>query len=84
MNMVQIPIGNLPISLVCIQTGAIAFVPVAPAFPVFFDIGEPEAIIDNGGLHIGEDSFSFNTAYVYKQYPSLVQWLKRQNLISPF
>ena len=84
MNMVQIPIGNLPIQLVCLETGAVAFVPVVPSFPVFFDIGEPEALIDKEGLHIGEDSFAFNTAYVYKQYPSLVQWLKRQNLISPF
>jgi hypothetical protein len=84
MNMVQTPIGNLPIQLVCIETGSIAFVPLVPMFPVFFDIGEPEAIIDKEGLHIGEDSFSFNTAYVYKRYPSLVQWLQRQNLISPF
>lgn len=84
MNMVQIPIGSLPIQLVCIQNGTIAFVPTVPMFPVFFDIGEPEALIDKEGLHIGEDSFSFHTAYAYKQFPSLVQWLKRQDLVSPF
>lgn len=84
---VQVQLCGLPIVLVCeiYQGGRVAFVK-ATQFNTIFDEdenGELLAVFDHDEFELGGETFSYNTYYLYKQIPTMLRWLQRQNLQSP-
>jgi hypothetical protein len=83
---VQVPIGSLPVHLICLANGKVALVPVS-AFPTIYDQGEDGSIVavfTQEGFKIGGVDFSYRVEYNYKLIPELLSWLVAQHLTSPF
>lgn len=81
-----IPVARLPISIVLISDGTLAFVRTA-AFHSIIDQPTcencPTAIFTEQGFTIGEDSFDYNVKYLYKECGMMLQWLVAQKLEMP-
>lgn len=82
MFQMQVPIGNLPVHLVLLPGGHVAFVRVRD-FKVIFDYSEVEAVFTDVDFEIGTSSFNYNTAYDYKNIPEMLAWIQCQKLIFP-
>lgn len=87
MHQLPIRLGSLPISLVLISDGSVAFVKSCN-FKTICDVpegvGEVVAIFDNEGFQLGNTSnFCYNVAYKYKEIPDMLSWLQQQNLQEP-
>jgi hypothetical protein len=76
----------MPVSLVLVTDGKhgnIVFIKTAP-FSAVIDInrdGKVCATFGQDGFTIGEEEYSYNIQYPYKDMPILLEWLKSQNLI---
>lgn len=87
MHQLPIKLGSLPINLVLISDGSVAFVK-AGNFKTICDFPEDEnevdAIFDEAGFQLGNtDNFCYNVAYRYKEIPDMLAWLVKQNLVEP-
>lgn len=88
MHQLQIKLGSLPISLVLISDGSVAFVKSCN-FKAICDSGDDDgkqivAIFDNEGFQLGNtDNFCYNVAYRYKEIPDMLKYLQQQNLQEP-
>ena len=87
MHQLPIKLGSLPINLVLISDGSVAFVK-AGNFKTICDSGDDGkqivAIFDESGFQLGNtDNFCYNVAYKYKEIPDMLQWLMQQNLQEP-
>jgi hypothetical protein len=81
----QVPIGNMPVNLVLLSTGTLAFIRVATV-GVIIDLnpdGSVGALFSDENFIIGGEEFEYNELYHYKEKPSMLQWLKTQNLTEP-
>ncbi len=90
MQQVQIQLAGLPITLVLLSNGSVVLVPML-AFTGIIENVESQPVWANFypdcfSLFTAEggDDFDYRVPYDIKLYPLLVQWLKQQNLISPF
>ena len=84
---VQIPIGTLPINLIALDNGDVAFVITQDFKSVIDQPSKDEnvgAYFDKTSFSIADQSFSYSQRYAYKDIPVMLQWLKQQELISPF
>lgn len=75
----------MPINLVLLGTGHVAFIRVA-AFKALFDQceeGGVSAEFYEGDFSVGGEVFQYNTSYPYKELPDMLKWLKAQSLIAP-
>ena len=82
---VQMPVGNMPINLVLLSNGQIAFVRVGN-FKALFDQGEAggvSAVFYEEDFSIGKETYQYNTAYPYKEISDMLTWLQAQALIKP-
>jgi hypothetical protein len=89
MQQIQVQLGSLPIILVCLMTGEVAFVKRAD-FKTIIDLPETGlvAMWDNEGFSITDEnkvahSFDYNVTYRFKDVPVMLQYLKQQNLEMP-
>lgn len=84
MFQLQVPIGKMPVNLVLLSNGTLAFVKVYN-FSVIYDMPEDgvNAVFMEDGFMIEDDEFEYNVAYNYKAHPSMLAWLKQQNLQKP-
>jgi hypothetical protein len=86
----EVPLCGLPVKLVLLSNGTLAFVPWttfkgvvdSPANPgdvcgLFFPSWFCFFIDEEDGAF---EEFSYNTAYDYKEYPQMKRWLIQQNL----
>lgn len=84
---VQLPIGNMPINLILLSNGTLAFVRVGDFEALFDQHGVPggvDATFYEADFTINGETFSYNTAYEYKQFPDMLLWIQQQKLQSPF
>ena len=87
MHQLPIKLGSLPINLVLISNGSVAFVK-AGNFTTIFDFPEDkndvEAIFSYSDFCIGNaEGLCYNVAYKYKEIPDMLAWLQQQNLQEP-
>lgn len=85
MFQVQMPIGNMPINLLLLSNGHVAFIRVAN-FNALFDQSENggvSAVFYEEDFSIGGEAYQYNTAYPYKEIPKMLTWLQVQALIQP-
>ncbi len=77
----QIPIniGSFPIQLILCPNATLAFVRRAN----FNNIIDGEAVFTNTESCIEGNVFSYDTLYPYKNIPSMLQWLIRQDMFLP-
>lgn len=84
---VQVPIGSLPVNLITLDNGDVAFVTTSE-FKAIIDLPSEDdnvgAYFDKVSFSIGDMSFSYSQRYNYKDIPVMLQWLKQQGLQSPF
>ena len=85
MQQLQMPINNLPLSLVLVSNGTIGIVPRGN-FPVIYD--QPSqgihAIITPEKMIVGTTEVKYNTSLKYKEMPELLEWLQQQDLEKPY
>ena len=85
MQQLQMPINNLPLSLVLVSNGTIGIVPRGN-FPVIYD--QPSqgihAIITPEKMIVGTTEVKYNTSLKYKEMPELLEWLQNQSLEQPY
>ena len=85
MYQVQVAVGNMPINLLLLSNGYVAFVRVAN-FKALFDQskeGDIVAMFYEEDFTVGAETFQYNTSYAYKEIPDMLAWLKAQELIKP-
>lgn len=85
MYQVQVAVGNMPINLLLLSNGHVAFTRVAN-FKALFDQsngGDIVAMFYESDFTIGAETFQYNTSYPYKGIPDMLAWLKAQQLIQP-
>lgn len=83
----QMALANMPINLVILSNGTLAFVRVTE-FKALFDMAStPEGVsaefYENMFLIDGVE-YEYNSTYAYKTIPKMLKWLQAQNLINPF
>jgi hypothetical protein len=79
----RVPLGNLPIGLILIQDGTLAFEVLTPFVPFVDTTGPVYAFFDMQGFKFGSEdgnNFSYNTKYAYKGVADMLQWLRAQEL----
>ena len=83
--MTQIPIqlGGLPIQLICIMNGQIAFVRQHNFKPIVEYFEDGLLIISEDCVTISNTNYEYNTAINYKQDSKLVKWLQSFKLELP-
>jgi hypothetical protein len=91
--MIQIPINlnGLPIQLVLLSNGQVAFVRVANFFAILDEYEDNDDRVcaafypDKFYLlkNEEENEYSYNTMYPYKEEEIMLEWLKSLNLIEP-
>lgn len=86
----QVPLAGLPVNLVLLSNGTLAFVRVAEFVGIYDqrafgqDVDAMFGRDDFAFIHDeGYDEFAYNTAYNYKEIPSMLKWLQQQNLEEP-
>lgn len=78
---IQVGIANsFPITMLCIDNGNIAFQPTQQ----FKAIIDGNVVWAADGFSIDGEDYKYGEQICYKEIPSMLQWLKQQNLISPF
>lgn len=79
----QIPIGSMPINLVLLPaTKEVVFVVVTPFNTVFDQSTDTmDAYFDMEGFSIGDKNYTYDTPYVYKDFPDMLAWLQHQRLM---
>lgn len=92
MMQVQVEIGRgFPVQLVLVSNGQLGFVKVAN-FQAVFDQSESALevsprfffdVIEFVKDEVVVEEFRYKVLYDYKQYPHLLAWLKRQDLVLP-
>lgn len=87
---INIPIGNLPLQLVCISNGTLGIVPTMSFKTIidsYDDTAKVDAIISEDAIKIvdkeQQKEYSYKTAYEYKYEPLLKRWLVQQDLLMP-
>ncbi len=84
MQPIQIPIGNLPVHLVCCgEDASVAFVRVANVGVIFESNGDKSSLFTNEAFCINDTEYEYNMRYHYKAIPEMLEWLQDQNLIMP-
>ena len=80
----QLQLAELPVHLVLMGDGTLAFIPVQQ-FKTILD--QPEegmtAIFSQENFSIGGAEFDYGTKYFYKEFPTMLQWLAEQKLEMP-
>lgn len=76
---IAVPIGTLPLQLVCISDASIAFVKTQD----FATIVDDGATFSKDGFTIGKEDYQYSTKIYYKEIPDVLQWLVAQKLESP-
>ncbi len=91
MRQMAIPLAGLPLALVLLSGGAVAIVPQAPISAIL----ETDETLDVRACFYKEcftltlkggepEEYDYSTAYYIEVIPALKQWLKQQNMPSPF
>lgn len=82
---VNLPLGGLPITLICLSNGTIGFQPAGKLRTMIDQqpSDKVSAIIYDEGMLVGNTEIEWIVAYDYKQMPDLLGWLKQQELIMP-
>lgn len=76
---VSVPLGTLPIQLVCISDASVALVRTSN-FATIFD---GTAVFANESFTIANVEYEYNKKVYYKQVPEFLAWLVAQNLELP-
>lgn len=79
---VQVAIANLPVNLICISNGTLAFVRTCE-FKTLFENSPDGATFYADSFEIAGKAYSYNTVYDYKQEPEMLEWLIAQKLSLP-
>ena len=79
--MVSVQIGNLPISLLCIENGMIAFQPHGK-FARIYDMDQP-VVWDSECVYIAGVAYEYGHMFDYKNMPDLLKVLKNLKLDMP-
>lgn len=85
MYQVQVAVGNMPVNLLLLSNGHVAFTRVSN-FKALFDQcneGNVVAMFYEEDFTIGAETFQYNTSYPYKEFPDMLAWLKAQQIIQP-
>jgi len=84
MQQLAVSIAGLPLQLVLISDGTVAFVLTAYGRCVIDqpeDASQVSAMFDESGFSIGvESQLAYNVAYRYKEIPCMLAWLKQERL----
>lgn len=76
---VVLPLGGLPLQLVCISDASIAIVKSQN----FTTIIEDNASFSNESFTIAGVEYAYNKKIYYKQVAGVLEWLQQQKLIAP-
>ena len=84
MFQVQVGLGSLPIVLFCLGDGSVAMQP-SQQFSAVIDqqLEGVQAMFDMNGYSIDAVEYKYGEKVFYKEIPSMLQWLKRQQLQMP-
>jgi len=83
MQQISIRMNNLPLNLICAETGQIALIPTQQFKTIIDQCEGITAIIDTTGITINGESFEYNELISYKESPNMLQWLQAQKLEMP-
>jgi len=79
----QIGVANMPINLILLTNGTLAFVRT-DNFKALFDMSpSPDGVgaaFYEDSFEIGGEGFAYNTTYAYKEIPAMGQWLRQQEI----
>lgn len=78
-----IRISSLPIGIVCCSDGSVGFIPLAQFKSIFESYEEYSAYYSLENFNVNGSTFEYNTRYKYKEIPTLLVWLKAQNMLMP-
>jgi hypothetical protein len=82
----QVPIGSMPVNLILVLDGRLAFVRVAQFNTIVCAAtapGDIPAVFNFDDFTIGDTKYSYDMLYAYKEIPEMKQWLVNQNLVMP-
>lgn len=84
MFQVQVGLGSLPIVLFCLGDGSVAMQP-SQQFSAVFDqqLEGVQAMFDMNGYSIDGVEYKYGEKVFYKEIPSVLQWLQKQELQMP-
>ena len=78
----QARFSNAPIALLLLPEGKrIAFTVLQP-FDAFY--GTDDCYFDMAGFRIGENWYEYDTTYACDEHPSVVEWLRKQQVTIDF
>lgn len=91
LQQVQVPLGSLPLVMLCLSNGTVVFVPSSLIgvlwCPVLTGVNA-YLLKDHFSLYAegteGSVEFEYQRMYNYKDHPLLLQWLQELNLQNPF
>ena len=87
MYQVVTQIGDkMPISLVLLSNGTVAFIKTNTVGVLFDHPEDPDGIkaaFDENSFTLGDENFNYQTAYDYKSIEVMLSWLCQQNLQQP-
>lgn len=87
MFQLQVSIGEtFPVSLVLLSNGTLVWIKTTQFKPIYDSPSEPDsiaAVFSEDGFTIGDDEYSYNRIYEYKELPSMLKWLKQQQMQEP-
>ena len=85
MYQIQLPLVAMPINLLFLSNGQVAFVRVANHKALFdqAEAGGVSAVFYEDCFSIGSEAYQYNTSYNYKEIADMLAYLKAQNLIEP-
>jgi len=81
MHQIPVQLANLPIYLVCLSNGQVAFSPQQSFSLIYENIEGNVTIINNESIVVNQEHYEYNTAYNLTD--ELKSWLKKFELISP-
>lgn len=79
---VQLALANLPVQLLLLSSGHVAFTRVAN-FKTIWNLPPDDAVFTNEDFSIAGETFQYYTAYNHKEFPEMQKWILAQNLTQP-
>ncbi len=81
LQQIKTQLAGLPIAIHYLSDSTIAFSPLGQ-FNTIVD-NDGRVIYDNEGIHVEGEHLEWATQYEYKDIPSVLEWLQRENLVEP-
>lgn len=83
MMQLRVPINNLPINLVLLSDGTLAFIRDKNMKTLFCDDGGVSATFTKNNFWLDDVMYDYDSPMDYKENEKMLKWLQAQNLEMP-